>query len=241
MRQFSLIVIMIMVFAAACGPTVLTTPSPSAPATSPSGSQPRGTKPYTVLGQTYHPLISASGFVEEGIASWYGKDFHGKKTANGETYDMYGQTAAHKLLPFGTQVRVTNLDNGRSTVVRINDRGPFVANRVIDLTHTAASQLNMIGSGTARVRVETVGAVSGLAAGDLKGNFYVQIGAFGDRNNAANLASRLKAGGYNSRIVYYAERNLWRVQAGPWQSLNTVEQAQDTLNNTFAGAFVVAE
>ena len=107
-----------------------------------SGSKgPRGTKPYTIRGKTYYPLLSAHGFRETGIASWYGPDFHGKLTANGERYDMHGMTAAHKLLPFGTQVKVTNKSNGRSIVVRVNDRGPFVANRVIDLTRTGADRL----------------------------------------------------------------------------------------------------
>ncbi len=233
-RCLSLLLLLLMLAVSACGPSTINAPAPS-------GSQPRGTKPYTIRGQTYHPLISADGFSEEGIASWYGKDFHGKKTANGESYDMYGQTAAHKLLPFGTKVKVTNLDNGRSTIVRINDRGPFIANRVIDLTHTAANQINMLGPGTARVRVETIGAVPGLASGDLKGSFFIQIGAFSDRNNANNAVARLRASGYNARITHYAERNMWRVQAGPWQSLNDAENAQDNLSATFTGAFVVAD
>lgn len=107
-------------------------------------------------GKTYRPYTTANGFTEVGVASWYGPGFHGKKTANGERYNQNAMTAAHKLLPFNTDIRVTNLDNGRSTVVRINDRGPFVANRVIDLSRRAAEQIDMIGSGTARVRLEAV-------------------------------------------------------------------------------------
>lgn len=116
----------------------------------------RGFKPYTIRGKTYYPLQSAHGFKEEGIASWYGSDFHGKATASGERYDMYGMTAAHKTLPLGTQVRVTNKRNGRSILVCINDRGPFIDDRVIDLTHTGAKQLGMLGPGTAHVVVEHV-------------------------------------------------------------------------------------
>ncbi|MCL2122902.1 MAG: septal ring lytic transglycosylase RlpA family protein, partial [Desulfovibrionaceae bacterium] len=112
-----------------------------------------GSKPYTIHGKTYYPLHSARGFVEEGMASWYGPGFHGKRTANGETYDMHAMTAAHKILPLGTIVRVTNKNNGRSLVLRINDRGPFVDDRVIDLSRAAADKLDVVGKGTAPVRI----------------------------------------------------------------------------------------
>jgi rare lipoprotein A len=112
-----------------------------------------GGKPYTVRGKTYYPLQSARGFVEEGTASWYGPGFHGKRTANGETFDMRAMTAAHKILPLGTMVRVTNKNNGRSLVLRINDRGPFVHDRVIDLSRGAAEKLDVVAKGTAPVRI----------------------------------------------------------------------------------------
>ena len=118
------------------------------------GSGTRGTKTYTVRGKTYRPYLSADGYREDGVASWYGRDFHGKTTANGERYNMYAMTAAHKLLPLGTKVRVTHLRNGKSIVVRVNDRGPFVGDRIIDLSYASAKELGMIGTGTARVRVE---------------------------------------------------------------------------------------
>ena len=118
-----------------------------------------GTQPYTVRGKTYYPLKSAYGFVEEGVASWYGPGFHGKTTANGERYNQYAMTAAHKLLPLGTRVRVTHLGNGRSIVVRVNDRGPFIGDRVIDLSRAAATRLYMIGPGTARVRIQSLSGV----------------------------------------------------------------------------------
>lgn len=117
-----------------------------------------GTKPYTVRGKTYYPLASARGFVEEGIASWYGEKFHGKTTASGERYNQNAMTAAHKLLPLGSRVRVTHLGSGRSVVVRINDRGPFAGGRVIDLSRGAAMRLNMLREGTARVRVRSLDA-----------------------------------------------------------------------------------
>ena len=113
---------------------------------------PKG-KPYTVLGKTYVPYASAEGFEEIGIASWYGPGFHGKKTSNGEVFNTYGMTAAHKFLPFNTNIQVTNLENGKSCVVRINDRGPFVDDRIIDLSQAAAQQLGMIKNGTAKVHL----------------------------------------------------------------------------------------
>lgn len=202
---------------------------------------PKGTKPYTIRGITYYPLASGVGFSEEGIASWYGKDFHGKKTANGEVYDMYGMTAAHKLLPFNTQVRVTNLNNGKSIVVRVNDRGPFVEKRVIDLTHTGASNLGMLGPGTTRVRVESVGAVAGLSEGDMKGTFYVQVGAFSSQANAKRLSSQIKNSGKGSRYYYADMVGFWRVQVGPYSSLQQAENARAGLRSTYPGCFVVAQ
>lgn len=110
-------------------------------------------RPYVIKGITYYPIPSARGYVEQGIASWYGEPFHGRKTSNGETYDMYGDTAAHKTLPMDTMLLVKNLQNGRSTVVRINDRGPFVQDRIIDLTYTKAQTLGLVGKGTAPVEI----------------------------------------------------------------------------------------
>lgn len=249
-RFFVSLVLLAALFAlSGCGKNIISNPwgssQPSGQSSS-QGSQNSGQsggtgKPYTIAGETYHPLISSEGFGEEGIASWYGKDFHGRKTANGEIYDMYGQTAAHKLLPFGTQVRVTNLDNGLSTVVRINDRGPFVANRIIDLSYTAASQINMVGPGTARVRIETIGEVVGLSSSGLSGDFYVQVGAFSNKSNAEALLARLRASGYSGRMLWVESRNLWRVQAGPWKSLSDAERMQNTLSNSYQGSLIVAD
>ena len=110
-------------------------------------------RPYVIKGITYIPIPSASGYRESGIASWYGEPFHGRRTSNGEIYDMYGDTAAHKTLPMDTMLLVKNLDNGRSTVVRVNDRGPFVRERIIDLSFTKAKELGVVGKGTARVEI----------------------------------------------------------------------------------------
>ena len=128
----------------------------SSPNTS-AASQRATMRPYTINGKTYYPTTVSVGDTASGTASWYGPDFHGKKTSNGETYNMNAMTAAHKTLPMNTMVRVTNLGNGAQTTVRINDRGPFVAGRIIDLSKAAATSIGMIGTGTARVKLEVVG------------------------------------------------------------------------------------
>lgn len=114
-------------------------------------------KPYSVFGVKYYPEIARIGDKLDGIASWYGPDFHSKKTSNGEIYNMYDMTAAHKTLPMNTVVKVDNLDNGKSTIVRINDRGPFISGRIIDLSNKAAHSIDMVGNGTARVKVTVLG------------------------------------------------------------------------------------
>ena len=115
-----------------------------------------GSAPYTVRGKRYVPLKSAEGFVQEGVASWYGPKFHGRPTASGETYNQWGMTAAHTILPLNVKVRVTNLDNGRTCIVRINDRGPFVDDRVIDLSRAAAQKVGILGKGTGRVLIQAL-------------------------------------------------------------------------------------
>ena len=198
-----------------------------------------GTKPYTVRGKTYYPLKSAHGFVEEGVASWYGPGFHGKTTANGERYNQYAMTAAHKLLPLGTKVRVTHLGNGRSVIVRVNDRGPVVDDRVIDLSRTAATRLNMMGSGTARVRIQSLGGIRELAEnGDIKGNFYVQVGAFGSKESAYKLIEVLARAGHKGRLQY-GSNSLWNVQVGPWPDSAGAERMLAVFRALFPTAFVV--
>lgn len=134
---------------AGCGTKVIPPEPPPGPA------QLYG-KPYTVRGKTYYPLLSAKGFTETGLASWYGPGFHGRRTSSGERFNMHALTAAHTRLPFGTEVRVTRLDTGDSLVVRINDRGPFVDGKVIDLSHGAAKRLGIVRAGSARVRLDAL-------------------------------------------------------------------------------------
>ena len=198
-----------------------------------------GTKPYTVRGKTYYPLKSAHGFVEEGVASWYGPGFHGKTTANGERYNQYAMTAAHKLLPLGTKVRVTHLGNGKSVIVRVNDRGPFVDDRVIDLSRTAATRLNMMGTGTARVRIQSLGGIKELADnGDITGNFYVQVGAFANKDSAYKLIQTLAKAGHKGRLEF-GSTTLWNVQVGPWSDSAGAERMLSVFRALYPSAFVV--
>jgi len=170
-------------------------------------------RPYTVNGKTYYPLPSAEGFVEEGYASWYGRDFHNKNTANGERFDMYGISAAHKILPINTMVRVTNLENGKDILCRINDRGPFVKDRILDLSYGAAQQLGIAGKGLARVRVEALseGSMTGnrityVNRPDIRhGRFYVQVGAFLERDRAYAFRDSLSR---EYKTVEVAEGNV---------------------------------
>ncbi|WP_304121952.1 septal ring lytic transglycosylase RlpA family protein [Mailhella massiliensis] len=205
----------------------------------------RGTKPYTVRGKTYYPLKSAHDFVETGVASWYGPGFHGKKTSNGERYNQNAMTAAHKLLPFGTRLKVTNLDNGRVTEVRVNDRGPFVDSRVIDLSRAAAKDLGMLGTGTARVRIVALenGREPALLTpdGDMLGLFYVQIGSFRERPRAVNLADFMRTRGYGCRIARHDGNDLSFVQLGPYPSRSQAEKTARSLSLTYRGLFVIAE
>lgn len=210
------------------------------PTSTRKGGSPGG-KPYTVRGKTYYPLKSDRGFMEEGHASWYGPGFHGKATASGEKYNQYAMTAAHKILPLGSRVRVTHLGNGRSAIVRINDRGPFVDNRVIDLSRAAATRLEMIGAGTAKVRVQSLGELPEITpSGALEGKFYVQAGAFGDKENARKFAAELEKKGFTGRIVR-GLNNLWNAQVGPWPDTAAARAALATVKTIYPNAFVVGD
>lgn len=177
--------------------------------------------PYTVLGRTYHVLPSAEGFVERGMASWYGSKFHGRRTSSGEPYDMYRVSAAHRTLPLPTWVEVTNLENGRSLVVRVNDRGPFRRDRVIDLSYAAALKLGIVEAGTAEVEVRaiTFGERPLLAsAGPSRLPVQLQVGAFSDRERARSVQRRLeqaRVGPVDVSRARTAAGRVWRVRVGP--------------------------
>ncbi|MEW6429396.1 MAG: septal ring lytic transglycosylase RlpA family protein [Thermodesulfobacteriota bacterium] len=230
-------------------------PPPPAPS-QPSGRRvPATQRPYTINGHTYYPLPSAHGYSATGIASWYGRPFHGRKTACGETYDMHEMTAAHKTLPMQTRLLVRNLDNGRETVVRVNDRGPFVKDRIVDLSLAAASTLGFDRAGTTRVQLTALGeAVPVVEQGktyqqflpyrDLNtGEFYVQIGSFTDRNNALRLRDRMENEGRKTVVVTYdrGDQIFHRVQVWGGTTTEVAGQVAQALEAAgFDGAFVVA-
>lgn len=186
---------------------------------------------YDVYGQRYLVLPAAAGYLERGVASWYGPTFHGGNTSSGEQYDMYGMTAAHKTLPLPTYARVTNLRNGKSIVVRINDRGPFVANRLIDLSYTAAAKLDMLREGTTLVEVRalTPGVPDDLArsAASPPPALYVQAGAFADVQNAQRALDKLHGAGLASAFLVppvQGRSRLYRLRLGPVASVAEFDQ-----------------
>ncbi len=213
-------------------------------------------RPYTIRGITYYPLADAYGYEETGIASWYGRDFHGKKTANGEIYDMDGLTAAHKTLPLGTMVEVYSFDTGRTQVLRVNDRGPFVGTRIIDLSREGARRLGIMKKGTGKVRVTALAA--GVESGpdhtptptaplpDFEhGTFFVQVGAFTVRGNAERLSAQLGYAISKVRLVDYAGpggQTFTRVQVGPFNEMTSAKEALSALlGRGVEAAFVVAD
>ena len=211
-------------------------------------------KPYRVNGVWYQPIPDAHGFQQRGVASWYGRKFHGRRTSNGETYDMYGISAAHKTLPFGTMVRVTNLQNGRQLDIRINDRGPFIRGRIIDLSYGAAKKLGVVGPGTAPVKIVALAAPmhSAPASGsggrfeavDLtRGNFTFQVGAFQERANAERLARRLEKLYTNVHIASFDRGDglYHRVRVGRAHRLEEAETYERTLMRQGYDVFIVAE
>ncbi len=202
------------------------------------------TNPYTVMGKTYYPLKTARGYDEVGNASWYGKDFHGKKTANGQTYNMYGVSAAHKTLPLGSQVRVTNLDNNLSVILVINDRGPFVHRRIIDLSYGAAKRLGTVEKGVARVRITAVGSVpvSRTASKAIR-YYHVRVGAFAVRSNAERAHRRLVAQGFEEANITTISRDgriLHVVQAGSFPSRDKAESVLESLKDDFPTSYIIS-
>jgi len=169
------------------------------------------------------------GYTEEGNASWYGNPFHGRRASNGEVYDMYKLTAAHRTLPFETMVRVTNLNNGKTTTVRITDRGPFVDNRIIDLSQAAAREIESIGPGIVPVRIEVLGNVDVTA-----GFFTVQVGAFHDRGNADRLRDRLSVNYSPIFIQQYdsSDGAFYRVRVGRISGQEAAQDFGEKLRNT---------
>ncbi len=212
-------------------------------------------RPYRVGNTWYKPLSHAENFRQRGLASWYGRKFHGRKTSSGEVYNMYAMTAAHKILPLGTLVKVRNLDNKKTIQVRINDRGPFIRGRIIDLSYTAAEKLGVVGPGTARVEVIALSSRQGKNSGSsrkktrapvdyFKGHFTLQIGAFSDLDNAQELKIRLAGLYNNAHIVVFnnGHETFYRVRVGKCTSLEqALKYEKILLQDGYEEAMIVAE
>ncbi len=208
-------------------------------------------KSYVVFDKRYYVMESGKGFVEKGIASWYGTKFHGRRTSSGETYDMYAMTAAHKNLPLPTYVKVTNLENGKTIIVKVNDRGPFHENRIIDLSYTAAIKLDIIKNGTGLVEVRTVEPGQNIPASSGDGapvkavsvsnsndqaeaGFYIQVGSFGQLGNAESLRKKLSPLG--EQLIKISQtvvdgKTLYRVKIGPLTDIDHSDSIISKLEN----------
>lgn len=227
------------------------------PGSPPSSSKKKtGTqRPYKIKGIRYTPIASAQGFVQTGIASWYGRKFHGRKTSKGETYNMYAMTAAHKTLPMDTWVRVHNLKNNREIVVRINDRGPFVAGRIIDLSFTGATRIGILKAGIGNVRVTALGQATSFSKKTKnpiafkpvdywKGNFTVQTGAFKIKKNAREYRDKLSQNYQNAHISAFTDTRgtFYRVRIGVFTNLkDAIRYSEKLTAQGFGSAFAVAE
>ena len=215
-------------------------------------------RPYVALGKTYTPLTVAGSFKERGIASWYGKKFHGQRTSSGEVYDMYAMTAAHPTLPIPSYARVTNVATQKSVVVRVNDRGPFLHERVMDLSYTAAHKLGIVGNGSSEVEIESITAKAGtnvLAKAEpvqskpleksgsavnsapaavittANSNIYLQLGAFRSQEAADSFVAKMRAelGDAGKQISVFVKDGLTRVHLGPYADQSEARSSADSL------------
>ncbi|MCX7898124.1 MAG: septal ring lytic transglycosylase RlpA family protein [Rhodocyclaceae bacterium] len=221
-------------------------------------------RPYSVFGREYRPLAADASYRAEGIASWYGRRYHGQPTSSGERYDMFAMTAAHPTLPIPSYARVTNPTNGRSIVVRINDRGPFLHERLIDLSYVAAWKLGLLEQGSGKVIVERVfpagaptpplaaatngraGAAPETAPATIEDRIegdahWLQLGAFSSRENAEALRAKLilALGDMGEKLSIRASANLYKLQLGPWRDAREARAVAETLKNAFALESVV--
>lgn len=183
------------------------------------------------------------GWSERGLASWYGEPYHGRRTASGEIYDMHQLTAAHKSLPFGSMVRVKRRDSGADVTVRVNDRGPFIEGRIIDLSYAAAKKIALDVDGVARVKITLVGREAMPPKGpttvtEQAACLWVQVGAFGDRDNARRAESDLERSGEEA-VVLEGRDGLWRVRVGPFDDETGAAAARDRVVGAWPGAHVV--
>jgi rare lipoprotein A len=204
-------------------------------------------RPYQAFGRSYTPLASAAGFRQQGRASWYGKRYHGQKTSSGEVYDMYAMTAAHPVLPIPSYVRVTNIANGKSVVVRVNDRGPFHAERVIDLSYTAAWKLGFVDAGGGMVRVESIDAGGVVAAAPAAKpvvvpaaapvpGVYLQLGAFTAKESADSFRDKVSTdlAWLGNGIHVFAAGGFYRLQLGPYRTHDDARPVAERIESELA-------
>lgn len=209
-------------------------------------------QPYVALGKYFKPMTELRPYRERGVASWYGRRYHGNNTASGEVYDMYAMTAAHPTLPLPSYVRVTNLGNGKSIIVRLNDRGPFLSDRLIDLSYTAAYKLGILAGGSSQVEVESIMLNSDStrlaiskppdSAPPIADNniamamVYLQLGAFGSPDNAHNFLThiRKKIPSLNKTINITKNNGLYKIHAGPYPDQMLAKQAASTITQQLA-------
>lgn len=208
-------------------------------------------QPYVALGKTFKPMTELTPYKKRGIASWYGRRYHGNNTASGEVYDMYAMTAAHPTLPLPSYARVTNLDNGKTVIVRLNDRGPFLADRVIDLSYTAAYKLGILAAGSGRVEIESIipeGDSMALALSKPSKSLpvadsnaemalvYLQLGAFGSPDNARNFLAqvRKRIPSLKDSVNISKNNGLYKIHAGPYPDQAVAKLAANSISRHLA-------
>ena len=199
-------------------------------------------RPYKVFGKTYYPMTTLKPYTATGYATWYGKKYHGNKTSIGEVYDMYKMTAAHKTLPLPCYVKVTNLKNDKTVIVRVNDRGPFVKDRIIDLSYAAANRLEIIEKGSELVKVELIDLDKKVKVSKISKQIYIQAGLFSDEKNANNLINKIKKLGTvkNENIKKIKNEDQFQVLIGPFKNNQKAKIKKDELSeNFFINGFIV--
>ena len=222
----------------------------------PGKTEGRGFKPYIINGEKYYPLPDSEGFVQYGKASWYGEEFHCRPTSSGEIFDMYRKSAAHKTLPLGTYVKAVNLSNNKEIVVRINDRGPFVKGRIIDLSYAAAKEIGLTGPGVAEVMIAALGRGVGEIESPLgvkpvveitdlsRGEFTIQVGAFKSKKNALRLSDQMKVIFDYVDVAVCDDKDkgpIYRVRVSKSKTLTEAEKIEKELEaNGFEEAFIIS-
>lgn len=207
-------------------------------------------QPYVALGKNFRPMTELKSYKKRGIASWYGRRYHGNNTASGEVYDMYAMTAAHPTLPLPSYARVTNLENGKSVIVRLNDRGPFLSDRLIDLSYTAAYKLGILAGGSGHVEVESIVPEGSAALASAKSSVslpaadsdavmnmvYLQLGAFGSSDNAHNFLTQIrqKLPSLKDAVSITKNKGLYKIHAGPYPDQSVAKLAANTISQQLA-------